>query len=236
MNNGIRSFSLARSYGILKSRWRRRDRRGAAGGDHSAEADLDNVDIFPELMRQVRAGDADAATRLVRLYEPAVRRAVRIWMLNAKLRRTVDSVDICQSVLASFFVRTALSQYQIDTPTQLVNLLVSMARNKLADQLRHEHAGRRDNRRVEAQDVNERELVGVEPTPSQFVANRDLLEEFRRRMSDDERRLAEQRSLGREWADIAAELGGRPDALRKKLDRAVNRIARELGLDDFDHE
>ncbi len=193
-------------------------------------------DPFPELMRQVRGGDADAASRLVRLYEPAVRRAVRVWMLNAKLRRTVDSVDICQSVLASFFVRTALSQYQIDTPVQLVNLLVSMARNKLADQLRREQADCRDNRRVEAQDVNERELVGVEPTPSQLVANRDLLEEFRRRMSADERRLADERALGREWPDIAAELGGRPDALRKKLDRAVNRIARELGLDDFDHE
>jgi RNA polymerase sigma factor (sigma-70 family) len=194
------------------------------------------ADVFPDLMRQVRAGDAAAAARLVRMYEPAVRRAVRIWMLNARLRRTVDSVDICQSVLASFFVRTALSQYQIDTPAQLVNLLVSMARNKLADQIRHEHAGRRDNRRVEPQDVHERELIGAGPTPSQFAADRDLLAEFRRRMSDEERRLADQRALGREWPDIAAELGGQPDALRKKLDRAINRIARELGLDDFDHE
>jgi RNA polymerase sigma-70 factor (ECF subfamily) len=157
-------------------------------------------------------------------------------MLNAKLRRTVDSIDICQSVLASFFVRTALSQYRIDTPAQLVNLLVSMARNKLADQIRREHADCRDNRRLEPRDVNEHELLGVEPTPSQYAVNRDLLAQFRRRMSAEERRLADQRALGREWADIAAEVGAQPDALRKKLDRAVNRIARELGLDDFDHE
>ena len=197
---------------------------------------MDSADGFQELMKRVRAGDPDSATRLVRLYEPAVRRAVRIWMLNARLRRSLDSVDICQSVLASFFVRTALSQYQLDTPGQLINLLVSMARNKLTDQIRHEHAARRDNRRTEARDVHERELAGVEPSPSQFVANRDLLEEFRRRMSDDERRLADERAQGKEWPEIAAELGARPDALRKKLDRAVNRISRELGLDDFDHE
>jgi len=195
-----------------------------------------NSDDFQDLMRRVRAGDGDAATLLVRQYEPAVRRAVRIWMLNARLRRSIDSLDICQSVLASFFVRTALSQYHFDSPEQLVKLLVSMARNKLADQVRREHAGCRDSRRLEPGDVRERELVGADPSPSQVAVARDLLEEFRRRMSAEERQLAEQRALGREWAEIAADLGGRPDALRKKLDRALQRIARELGLDDCHHE
>ena len=193
-------------------------------------------DDFQDLMRRVRAGDADAATLLVRQYEPAVRRAVRIWMLNARLRRTIDSLDICQSVLASFFVRTALSQYHFDSPDQLIKLLVSMARNKLADQVRRERAGCRDSRRLEPGDVYQRELVGADPSPSQVAVARDLLEEFRRRMSAEERLLAEQRALGREWAEIAAGLGGRPDALRKKLDRALQRIARELGLDDCHHE
>ena len=111
-----------------------------------------------------------------------------------------------------------------------------MARNKLSDQIRREHAARRDNRRTDARDVNDRELAGAGPTPSVFVANRDLLEQFRRRMSEDERVLADQRAQGKEWPEIAAELNAKPDALRKKLDRAVNRISRELGLDNFDHE
>jgi RNA polymerase sigma factor (sigma-70 family) len=197
---------------------------------------LERDEDFEALMRRVRAGDADAATALVRLYEPAIRRAVRVWMLNARLRRALDSLDICQSVMASFFVRAALSQYHFDTPAQLVQLLVSMARNKVADQVRHEQAGRRDNRRVEPGDVRDIEVKAREASPSQHVAARDLLEEFRRRMSTEERFLADQRGLGREWQDIAAEVGGRPDALRKKLDRALGRIARELGLDDFDHD
>jgi RNA polymerase sigma-70 factor (ECF subfamily) len=201
----------------------------------TTEAELES-DLFPELMRNVRAGDADSATRLVRLYEPAVRRAVRIWMLNARLRRTVDSIDICQSVLASFFVRTALSQYRIESPEQLVNLLVSMARNKVADQIRREHAGRRDHRRIAAGDVRDHELIDKNTSPSQLVANRDLLKEFRRRMTQEERRLAELRAQGREWPEIAADLGARPDALRKKFDRALDRIAKELGMDDFNHE
>ena len=51
-------------------------------------------------------------------------------------------------------------------------------------------------------------------------------------MTPDERRLLEWREQGREWAEIAREFGGRPDALRVRLARAVARIARELGLDE----
>ena len=40
------------------------------------------------------------------------------------------------------------------------------------------------------------------------------------------------KSLGREWPEIATELGGNADALRKKFTRAINRVTRELGLDE----
>ncbi len=95
---------------------------------------------FCDLIQQVRAGDQDAAAELVRLYESAIRRAVRFRLYDARLRSHFDSMDICQSVLASFFVRAAAGQYDIDTPEQLVKLLTSMARNKLASQARRELA------------------------------------------------------------------------------------------------
>jgi RNA polymerase sigma-70 factor (ECF subfamily) len=187
-------------------------------------------------MNRVRAGDEAAATELVQQYEPAIRRTVRIWLVDTRLRRVFDSMDICQSVLGSFFVRTALGQYQLDQPDQLVRLLVSMAKNKLADQVRKQQAGRRDRRREEAGDVHDLPVPDRDPTPSRHVAGRDLLAEVRKRLSDDERHLADQRAQGREWPDIAAEMGGNPEALRKKLTRAVNRVARELGLDGQEHE
>jgi RNA polymerase sigma-70 factor (ECF subfamily) len=39
-------------------------------------------------------------------------------------------MDICQSVLASFFVRAAVGQFELDRPEPLVGLLIGMARNK----------------------------------------------------------------------------------------------------------
>ena len=44
------------------------------------------------------------------------------------------------------------------------------------------------------------------------------------------------RQEGKEWAEVAALLGGSPDALRVKYGRAIQRAAREIGLDDADDE
>src|SRR5437660_12212613 len=100
---------------------------------------------FRDLIGRVRQGDEQAAADLVRRYEPAIRRAVRFRLTDARLRRTCDSMDVCQSVLLSFFVRAASGQYDLDTPEQLLRLLTTMARNQLLNQARPGPAPRRDN-------------------------------------------------------------------------------------------
>ncbi|MFL5341279.1 MAG: RNA polymerase sigma factor [Gemmataceae bacterium] len=195
-----------------------------------------NETPFAELIQRVRRGDETAAGELVRRYEPAIRRAVRIRLADTRLERAFDSMDICQSVMASFFVRAALGQFDLTGPDQLLRLLATMARHKLADQVDRERADCRDNRRVEEGSADSREVAASAPTPSREVAARDLLVEMQRRLSADERKLAELRQEGLEWSDIAAQLGGSPEALRKRLARASDRIARELGLDDFKDE
>jgi RNA polymerase sigma factor (sigma-70 family) len=189
---------------------------------------------FEDLVRRVRAGDQAAAAEVVRRYEPAIRRAVRFRLADARLGRVLDSMDVCQSVLASFFVRAAAGQYDLDNPERLLGLLVAMARKKLACRARRERAQRRDYRRVTATDPEGQGCAAAEPTPSRRLAARELLDEVRRRLSDDERRLMELRAEGLDWAAVAAQLGGSAEALRKKLARAVDRAARALGLDDLE--
>ncbi len=189
---------------------------------------------FSDLIRRVRAGDEEAAADVVRHYETAIRRVVRIRLVDARLRRVFDSMDVCQSVLASFFVRAGLGQYDLQTPEQLLKLLTQMARNKLADQARRQAARGADAPAVAEADL--RLLAAPGPNPSQQVALRDLLQEARRRLSGDERRLLELREQGREWAEIAAEVGGSPEALRKRFARAVNLVAQQLGLDEATDE
>jgi RNA polymerase sigma factor (sigma-70 family) len=191
---------------------------------------------FHDLIRQVRAGEQAAAAELVRRYEATVRRVIRFRLVDARLGAVLDSMDVCQSVLASFFVRAASGQFDLDRPDDLVQLLATMARNKLASQARKERCGRRDNRRVAAAGADVQQVVAPGPSPSEQVAAAELLQEARRRLTADERRLVEMRGQGRDWADIAAERGESPVVLRKRLSRALDRVTRELGLDEAANE
>jgi RNA polymerase sigma-70 factor (ECF subfamily) len=139
-------------------------------------------------------------------------------------------MDICQSVLASFFVRAASGQYELDQPEQLSRLLVAMARNKLASAARKQRAGRRDFRRTTLASLDPSDLVARDSSPIQQVAAAELLREAQRRLTPEEQQLVEMRRGGRAWADIAAQLGSNPVQLRKKLSRALDRITQQLGL------
>jgi RNA polymerase sigma factor (sigma-70 family) len=201
---------------------------------------LSSSESFQTLIAQVRAGDEQAAAELVRRYEPAIRRAARVRLVDTRLNRVLDSMDICQSVLASFFVRTALGQYELETPDQLLKLLATMTRNKLAGQVKGHAAARRDFRRVtQAQgdrdadsDSGDERIAAHDPTPSRDLAARELLDEALRRLSPEEKRILDCREQGGQWSQIATELGSTPEAIRKRLVRAVDRVAHELGLDE----
>src|SRR5213080_462665 len=103
---------------------------------------------FQELVARIRAGDNAAAAELVRRYEPAIRRVAHIRLGEAHLRHLLDSLDICQSVFASFFVRAALGDLELNSPEDLLKLLVAMSRRKVVDQVRKAAAARRDYRRA----------------------------------------------------------------------------------------
>jgi RNA polymerase sigma-70 factor (ECF subfamily) len=188
---------------------------------------------FDSFVQRIRAGDNQAAAELVRQYEPLIRREVRYQLRDQRLYRLFDSIDICQSVLASFFVRTAAGQYDLGSQEQLVKLLVSMARNKLASAARKQHRQRRDSRRIDPDGARELDKVSDNsPSPSELVAGEELLARFRKSLSGEERQIADLRGQGMGWAEIAVRLGGTVEALRSQLSRAIDRVSRDLGLDE----
>jgi RNA polymerase sigma-70 factor (ECF subfamily) len=195
-------------------------------------AELSGTDDYAGFIRRIRAGDAITAEELVRRFEPEIRLEVRtcLRLRDARLRRVFDSMDVCQSVLASFFVRASMGEFDLDEPSQLIRLLVGMARHKLADQVKHHQRRRRDIRRVGASDPQEGQGGVTDETPSQLVAGRELLQKFRERLSEDERRVADLRSQGFDWAAVAREIGGTPEGRRKQLARAIERVDGELGF------
>jgi RNA polymerase sigma factor (sigma-70 family) len=189
---------------------------------------------FEKLMSRVQAGDADAAAELVQHYEPEIRLEVRVRLRiqDGRVRRLLDSMDITQSVLASFFAGVAVGRFAPEHPQQLLGLLVTMARNKLLTQVRNQRRQRRDVRRSESYDAAVHDVAAGGESPSQIAANRELLGELRKRLTVEERSISDRRGEGLPWTAIANELGGTAEGRRKQLERAFARIAGELNLDD----
>jgi RNA polymerase sigma-70 factor (ECF subfamily) len=187
---------------------------------------------FSDLIARMRGGDARAAEELFHKYEPVIRMEVRRQMRDPRLRRAFDSMDVCQSVLGSFFVRASLGQYDLEDPAEVIGLLVGMARHKVAEQVRKERRQCRDNRRVEPLSARQAEAPDPGASPSEVVAGEELLRAVQGELTEEERQLAERRARGQSWADIVAELGGTVEARRKQMERAIARVTDRFGLSE----
>ncbi len=186
---------------------------------------------FSLLIERVRAGDQDAAALLVQQHASAVRRAVRFRLTHPRLRAVLDSMDICQSVLASFFVRAAAGQYELESPQQLVNLLATMARNKLASHARKERAQLGTASLDETQACELPAAASSEPDPARMMIAKELYQIALDHLTAEERDLVELRKQGHDWATIAEGKHSSPVALRKQLSRALDRVLSEVGLE-----
>ena len=181
---------------------------------------------FGELIGRVRAGDALAAAEVVRRYEPALRRAVRARLRrDPRLCRLLDSVDVSQSVLASFFVRAALGQWG-KRPRSISSscwrpspATRSSTRPRSSARARHDdgHNSSRWPRGACPQRAPatrpRRASCSLEAAPAAALAGGAAVTGAARR--------------GRAIEEIAAALGGNPDAARVQLaHEAVARVSR----------
>ena len=182
-------------------------------------------------LNRLRNRDEFAIESFVAKYEPFVRRAIRFRLARSSLGAAADSVDVCQSVFGSFLLRLSAGEYKLLDENDLRRLLGSIANNKFLALQRRELAKKRDRRQTvsihtldEIADVKE-----IGPDCAMYYS--DLLSEFEKRLENPERELFEMRKQGGSWGEIATKVNGDPLVLRKRLSRAVNRIAVELGID-----
>jgi RNA polymerase sigma factor (sigma-70 family) len=192
---------------------------------------MDAATSFRHLVALARAGDEPAAAVLVREYQSELHRYVRFRLTNPGVRRLVDSLDVCQSVLASFFVRLRDGQLEVLEPRQLFRLLAVMAENKVRDKVRRHQAARRGGGApVAAVGAETIDAPAPDTDPADAVAGREILAAVRDRVRPADREVVERWLAGEGWPQIAAAVGKKPDAVRHQVTRAVDQAARELGL------
>ena len=80
------------------------------------------------------------------------------------------------------------------------------------------------------------EVAGSDATASSQLEARELLDRAKQRLSSEERQILELRNGGLDWIGVAARVGGTAEGVRKQLARGVERVTRELGLEEVNDE
>jgi RNA polymerase sigma factor (sigma-70 family) len=183
---------------------------------------------FPEWMRRVRTGDPDAVAEFVGRFGPQIRRAIRVRGTGGRLQRILDSEDLCQTVMRRFFEHTDDASTPAEDPAMLLNWLLEVARNRLREQHRRDRAKKRGGGRLrEVDPAVLDQLAGDESDIDGRAADRELLAFLMERMTPEQRRVAERRADGDDWADIARDHGTTPEAMRKRYRRGLDAIVNE---------
>lgn len=188
-------------------------------------------DSFAQHIALLRQGDPSAIEAFVEEYAPYLRRSLRFRIRGASLQSAADSVDICQSVLGGFLLRLAAGGYQVTSKEDLHRLLASIANKKFLMFQRREYAEKRSrkitfsiNRVPEPPEPNQRG-VGLELEMTEIWGKAGRL------MNAEEWDLLQRRKEGQSWEEIAQKYNVSSLLLRKRLSRALRRVADELGLD-----
>ncbi len=206
----------------------------------SEEGDLDVSDgqsspatdeaTFRALLQQFQAGDKDAGNELWKRYGTELRRSVRARLRNPALRRVVDSLDISHSVARRLCER--IHQYEFETFSDFRKLVAVVVKRKVIE------VGRGIDRRNE-QPLSASANLGSEiadeddSSPGEQLLTQEIWDRTRLILNKNEWRLFEMvRIDGCSWREVGEQLGESPEALRKRLERALRRVRQELGFEE----
>jgi len=186
---------------------------------------------FAELLARVRDGDEAATIELVERYEARVRLTARV-LLGPALRPHLDSVDIAQSVHRTLLFGLKHDKFDFDSSDQLLALLLTVVRRKVAHQWRKAQRQRRLSSAPSTADSPVSLLaamVSPETDPAGSAAINDSVTQLLQGLDGTDRQAIELRLAGFSTVEVATELGLDARVLRARLSRLRQRL-RERGI------
>jgi RNA polymerase sigma-70 factor (ECF subfamily) len=176
------------------------------------------------LLRRLRAGQEDAATRLYLRYAKRLQALVRA-RSSAQLARRLEPEDIVQSVFRRFFRRVLQGNYDVPPGEELWGLLLVIALNKIRTEETFHRAGKRDMR-----------LCNQTGNPDRLQTTGDearlilqlTIQEALGQLPEQSRLLVEMRIDGYEVAEIAQQSGRSKRTVERILQEARTRLRHSL--------
>ena len=170
--------------------------------------------------------------------------------MNEIHKRRHDPEDVVQSVLMSFYVRTANGEYSFKHTGAMWNLLKQVARRKILKRIEKDNAVKRDIRKEEKADEEglpnqvpthaqarlfgealEMALNGLDsPTPEILRMQlygytvAEIMEKVLQGLASPDPEILSKRLQGKSEREIATEIGSTREAVRYKLKRICDRL------------
>jgi len=186
-----------------------------------------STEQLERLLEQARQGDRDAAATLWFELRPQVERLIRVNLRDSVIRGTTDTA-VLYSTLAKRIVveRNLLAEKDVKSFNELFRLIRRVLRNRI---LNLERGFLRLRIREAAYAIE-----NAPESPSAVRAKAELIAEVqeaaRNEMTPDEWSLFDAVKIdGRSYVELAKERGTTADALRQKLNRAIDRVRSRLG-------
>lgn len=175
------------------------------------------------LIRRVRDGDAQAQDQLLRRFLPVLRRWAR-GRLPKRVRDLQETEDIVQVALLNSLRR--IDHFASETPGAFLLYLRTALLNEIRDEIR------RHRRRPEFQEIDG-DLDRLETAaPVAELAGSDSFAAYQHALATLPKRQQElllmRIEFGMSYAEIAAEVGGKPDAARMMIGRSIAMLAQAL--------
>ena len=180
-------------------------------------------------IRQLEAGDADAAEQLWKSYFPGMVRSAR-WRLQGHPSRLADEEDIALSAFKSF-CRASGNLHQLRDRVSLWPFLLMLVARKVSHLVRHEKRAKRLGRLAAAPDGMDalmNAVPGREPPPDLVHQMTDECRNLFDRLPDDSlRTVASMKLEGYTNGEIAERLGCGHRTVERKL-----QVIRRLWMGD----
>ncbi len=167
------------------------------------------------VLEQLSRGDAAAAEKVFRAFEPYLRMVVRR-QLPARLRPKLDSIDVVQSIWVDVLAGLGTAAWRFADVDHLRAFLLKITRNRLIDRVRkYDAVERHEQQAVKMQP----RLAGVEsaPRPSEAAQAGDVWEQILALCPPAHRELVRLKREGASLDEIASQTGLHKSSVRRIL-------------------
>ena len=172
-----------------------------------------------ELLRRVQSSDPDAAAELYWRYAGRLR-ALAHARTPSELKPIVESVDIVQSAMGSFFRRATQGDYDLPDGLELWSLLLVITLNKIRDAGAFHRSQKRDARRTTRVEPAKWDHLALCDPQANAAQLRLMIDELLGALDDARKRMVELRIAGYTVDEIAAETG--------RAKRTIERVLQEV--------